>query len=137
MAKNKTRGRSNATSRRLKMYNNRPKRDRKGKILKHDFQSKKLPSTRIQPDRRWFINTRVISREKLESFREEIDARISSNYNVILNEGKLPVSLLNDHKKKGKARYLDSDTSADALGAKTKRKTPKHFESSAKKADMS
>ena len=47
-------GRSAATVRRLKMYNTRPKRDRKGKILKHDLQSKELPSTRIQPDRRWF-----------------------------------------------------------------------------------
>ncbi|XP_059283564.1 nuclear/nucleolar GTPase 2-like [Lycium ferocissimum] len=119
------------------MYNNRPKRDRKGKILKHDFQSKKLPSTRIQPDRRWFINTQVISREKLESFREEIDSRLSSNYNVILNEGKLLMSLLNDHKKKGKTHHLDNEPSADALEPKTKTKLPKHLESLAKKADMS
>lgn len=46
--------RSAATVRRLKMYNTRPKRDRRGKILKHELQSKELPSTRIQPDRRWF-----------------------------------------------------------------------------------
>lgn len=46
--------RSAATVRRLKMYNTRPTRDRKGKILKHEFQSQELPSTRIQPDRRWF-----------------------------------------------------------------------------------
>lgn len=46
--------RSAATVRRLKMYNSRPKRDRKGKILKHDLQSKELPNTRIEPDRRWF-----------------------------------------------------------------------------------
>lgn len=46
--------RSAATVRRLNMYNTRPKRDRRGKVLKHDLQSKELPSTRIQPDRRWF-----------------------------------------------------------------------------------
>lgn len=46
--------RSAATVRRLKMYNTRPKRNRSGKILKNDFQSKELPNTRIQPDRRWF-----------------------------------------------------------------------------------
>lgn len=46
--------RSAATVRRLKMYNTRPKRDSKGKILSHEFQSKELPNTRIQPDRRWF-----------------------------------------------------------------------------------
>lgn len=46
--------RSAATVRRLKMYNTRPKRDRKGKVLKNELQSKELPDTRIQPDRRWF-----------------------------------------------------------------------------------
>jgi len=46
--------RSAATVRRLKMYNTRPVRDRKGKVLSNEFQSKELPSTRIQPDRRWF-----------------------------------------------------------------------------------
>lgn len=46
--------RSAATVRRLKMYNTKPKRDSKGKVLKHDLQSKELPNTRIQPDRRWF-----------------------------------------------------------------------------------
>lgn len=49
-----TNSRSAATVRRLQMYNNKPKRDRKGHVLKHDFQSKELPNTRIQPDRRWF-----------------------------------------------------------------------------------
>ncbi|KAA0050746.1 nuclear/nucleolar GTPase 2-like [Cucumis melo var. makuwa] len=47
-------GHSAATVRRLKMYNTRPKRDRKGKVLKNDLQSNELPDTRIQPDRRWF-----------------------------------------------------------------------------------
>ena len=49
-----TNSRSAATVRRLQMYSVRPKRDSKGKILKHDFQSNELPNTRIQPDRRWF-----------------------------------------------------------------------------------
>lgn len=49
-----TNARSAATVRRLKMYNNRPTRNAAGKILKHDLQSKELPSTRIMPDRRWF-----------------------------------------------------------------------------------
>ncbi|KAK9093347.1 hypothetical protein Syun_028258 [Stephania yunnanensis] len=47
--------RSAATVRRLKVYNTRPKRDRKGKILRNEYQSKDLPSTRIQPDRRWLV----------------------------------------------------------------------------------
>ncbi|KAL0443516.1 UNVERIFIED_CONTAM: Nuclear/nucleolar GTPase 2 [Sesamum latifolium] len=58
-------GRSAATVRRLKMYNTRPTRDSKGKILKHDLQSKELPSTRIMPDRRWFDNHMMKSYNKI------------------------------------------------------------------------
>lgn len=54
-------GRSAATVRRLKMYNTRPKRNPQGHIIKHDLQSKELPSTRIQPDRRWFGMFRKVS----------------------------------------------------------------------------
>lgn len=57
--------------RRLKMYNSgKAKRDKRGRIVKAaDFQSKALPSTRIQPDRRWFGNTRVIGQKQLEQFK--------------------------------------------------------------------
>ncbi|MFS8017724.1 putative nucleolar GTP-binding protein [Helianthus anomalus] len=82
------------------MYNTRPKRDVKGTILKYDLQSKELPSTHIQPDRRWFGNTRVVIQNELEFFREELQTRMSSSYNVILKERKLSMSLLNDHLKR-------------------------------------
>ncbi|MQM18640.1 hypothetical protein Taro_051635 [Colocasia esculenta] len=134
-------GRSAATVRRLKMYNSRPKRDRKGKILKHDLQSKDLPSTRIEPDRRWFGNTRVVNQKELEFFREELQNRLSSNYNVILKERKLPMSLLNDHQKQARAHLLDTEPFQDAFGPKGKRKRPKllalDYESLVKKADGS
>lgn len=46
------------------------KRDKRGRIVKAaEFQSKTLPSTRIQPDRRWFGNTRVIGQKQLDQFR--------------------------------------------------------------------
>ena len=44
-------------------------------------------------------NTRVVNQKELEFFREELQSRMSSNYNVILKEKKLPLSLLNDHQK--------------------------------------
>lgn len=44
-------------------------------------------------------NTRVVNQKELEFFREELQSRLSSNYNVILKERKLPMSLLNDHQK--------------------------------------
>ncbi|KAG6578626.1 Nuclear/nucleolar GTPase 2, partial [Cucurbita argyrosperma subsp. sororia] len=123
------------------MYNTRPKRDRKGKVLKHELQSKELPDTRIQPDRRWFGNTRVVNQKELEFFREELQKRMSSSYNVILKEKKLPLSLLNDHQKQSRVHLLDTEPFQDAFGPKGKRKRPKllaaDYESLLKKADKS
>ncbi|XP_038890331.1 nuclear/nucleolar GTPase 2 [Benincasa hispida] len=134
-------GRSAATVRRLKMYNTRPKRDRKGKVLKNELQSKELPDTRIQPDRRWFGNTRVVNQKELEIFREELEKRMSSSYNVILKERKLPLSLLNDHQKQSRVHLLDTEPFQDAFGPKGKRKRPKllaaDYESLLQKADKS
>ncbi|KAK9077498.1 hypothetical protein SSX86_005835 [Deinandra increscens subsp. villosa] len=141
--KNKSGGsaRTSATVRRLKMYNTRPKRDAKGTILKYDLQSRELPSTRIQPDRRWFGNTRVVNQKELEFFREELQTRLSSNYNVILKERKLPMSLLNDHQKQARVHLLDTQPFADAFGPKGKRKRPNltvtDYESLVKRADGS
>ncbi|KAF5468537.1 hypothetical protein F2P56_012681 [Juglans regia] len=133
--------RSAATVRRLKMYNTRPKRNSAGKVLKNEFQSKELPNTRIQPDRRWFGNTRVVNQKELEFFREELQNRMSSNYNVILREKKLPLSLLNDRQKQTRVHLLDTEPFGDAFGPKTKRKRPKllaaDYESLVKKADGS
>ena len=44
--------------------------------LVQELQSKELPSTRIQPDRRWFGNTRVIGQSQLERFREEMGTKV-------------------------------------------------------------
>jgi nuclear GTP-binding protein len=87
--------------RRLEMYNSKAKRDKRGKIISRDFQSKDLPSTRIQPDRRWFGNTRVIGQKQLEAFREEMGAKVADPYAVLIREKKLPLSLLEDPEKKG------------------------------------
>ena len=41
-----------------------------------DFQSKELPNSRIQPDRRWFGNTRVVGQKQLEQFRTEMSTKV-------------------------------------------------------------
>ncbi|OIW05261.1 hypothetical protein TanjilG_03650 [Lupinus angustifolius] len=137
----KKESRSASTVRRLKMYKTRPVRDRKGKVLSHDLQSKELPSTRIQPDRRWFGNTRVVNQKELEFFREELQTRMSNNYNVILKQKKLPLSLLNDRQKQSRVHLLDREPFTDAFGPKTKRKRPTllaaDYESLVQKADGS
>ncbi|KAL9444134.1 hypothetical protein AB3S75_017335 [Citrus x aurantiifolia] len=142
---NRTDGKSGSrtvsTVRRLNMYKTRPKRDRKGKVLQHEFQSKELPNTRIQPDRRWFGNTRCVNQKQLEFFREELQSHMSSSYNVILREKKLPFSLLNDHQKQARVHLLDTEPFQDAFGPKGKRKRPKllasDYESLVKRADGS
>ncbi|XP_010535110.1 PREDICTED: nuclear/nucleolar GTPase 2-like [Tarenaya hassleriana] len=139
--KKSTNGRTAATVRRLKMYNTRPTRDTGGKVISNEFQSKELPSTRIQPDRRWFGNTRVVNQKELEFFREELQTRMSSNYNVILKEKKMPLSLLSDHRKQSRVHLLDMEPFQDAFGPKNKRKRPKlvasDYEALVKKADES
>ncbi|XP_074318947.1 nuclear/nucleolar GTPase 2-like [Silene latifolia] len=100
--------RTAATVRRLKMYNSRPTRNVRGRVIRVAFKSKELPCTRIQSDRRWFTPTRLIGQKQLECFREDMESRMSNNYNVILGEKKLPMSLLNNLPKQKRAQLLDT-----------------------------
>ncbi len=71
-----------------------------------DLQSKELPTTRIQPDRRWFGNTRVIGQKQLEQFRTEMASKVNDAYTVLLKEKKLPLQLLEDPEKKLKGKQV-------------------------------
>ncbi|AES89926.1 putative nucleolar GTP-binding protein [Medicago truncatula] len=137
----KNESRSAATVRRLKMYNTKPVRNRKGRVLYEPFQLPYLPSTRIKPDSQWFGNTRVVNQKELEFFREEMAKHGSSNYNVVINGKNLPMSLLNDYQKQSRVHLLDREPFLHAFGPKTKRKRPSllasDYESLAKKADVS
>jgi hypothetical protein len=80
--------------RRLKMYNSgRAVRDRKGKVVSQDLQSKELPSTRIVPDRRWFGNTRVVGQKQLQAFREQMAGKADNPFAVLLRQRKLPLQV--------------------------------------------
>lgn len=68
--------------------------------MTQEYQSKELPSTRIQPDRRWFGNTRVIGQKQLDQFRTEMSVKVNDAYTVLLREKKLPLQLLEDPEKK-------------------------------------
>lgn len=114
------------------MYDNKAKRDRKGRIISQDLQSKELPSTRIQPDRRWFGNTRVIGQKQLDSFREEMADKMNDPYSVLLKEKKLPLSLVEDPEKKkrkggkmARASLVAVEPFSATFGAKKTRKKPK------------
>jgi nuclear GTP-binding protein len=60
------------------------------------YQSRETPQARIEPNRKWFGNTRVISQEALSSFRDAVAERASDPYQVLLKTNKLPMSLIRD-----------------------------------------
>ncbi|KAL3309845.1 Nucleolar GTP-binding protein 2 [Cichlidogyrus casuarinus] len=109
------------------MYRNfKAKRNEDGKIIKPaPFQSR-LPSgtmARVEPNRRWFGNTRVISQDALQNFKEVMKVR--NPYEIVLRQTKLPISLLNEKRVKRKSDILASESFAFAFGKKSQRKKPR------------
>jgi len=102
-------------------------RDAQGKIIQAaEFQSSEALPGRIQPDRRWFGNTRTISQTALEHFRTSLKEKIADPYSVVLKRNKLPMSLLSDAVS-GK-QTMDLTTTepfSDTFGKKAQRKRPK------------
>lgn len=77
-------------------------RDKEGNIVKAaSYQSRDAPTARIEPNRKWFGNTRVISQEALSSFREAVAERANDPYQVLLKTNKLPMSLIRDGQGQG------------------------------------
>lgn len=75
------------------------KKARRMKMYTQDasvLQSKEIPTARIDPNRRWFNNSRVISQDALLYFRDAVKTAQLSTYNVILKRNKLPMSLLEE-----------------------------------------
>lgn len=97
---NQVASRSKATVNRLKMYNSgRAKRDKDGKFVSQEFKSRDVShQARIQPDRRWFDNTRTVNQTELERFREEFGKKLNNPTTYVLKPGKVPYSLLKDVK---------------------------------------
>eukprot|EP00208_Stichococcus_sp_RCC1054_P003534 CAMPEP_0206148950 /NCGR_PEP_ID=MMETSP1473-20131121/37524_1 /ASSEMBLY_ACC=CAM_ASM_001109 /TAXON_ID=1461547 /ORGANISM="Stichococcus sp, Strain RCC1054" /LENGTH=701 /DNA_ID=CAMNT_0053546387 /DNA_START=37 /DNA_END=2142 /DNA_ORIENTATION=+ len=121
-----------ATVRRLAMYSKTAKRDKKGKLIHQEYQSSDLPNSRIQPDRRWFGNTRVIGQKQLESFREQMSTKVNDSYAVLLREKKLPMSLLEDPEKgraegakAARSHLLATQPYEATFGKKRSRKRPR------------
>lgn len=91
------------------------------------FQSKAIPNARIEPNRKWFGNTRVISQEALAGFREAMAEHKNDPYKVLLKSNKLPMSLLEqngpkEHQAKVK---VESQPFNMTFGPKAQRKRPK------------
>jgi nuclear GTP-binding protein len=90
--------RSENTIRRLQMYKSTPN------LSKMKEQSTK--PCRIQPDRRWFGNTRVIAQDKMQAFRETLAKGVQDPFSVVLRSSKLPMSLLKETEDKASKMNL-------------------------------
>src|SRR5271155_343656 len=104
-----------------------------GKVTKAaSYQSRDLPKARIEPNRKWFGNTRVISQTALDSFRKAVAERAADPYQVLLKTNKLPMSLIRDVEKtkngikQHQAKIaVESAPFSDTFGPKSQRKRVK------------
>ncbi|KAI0512959.1 NGP1NT domain-containing protein [Xylaria bambusicola] len=109
-----------------------PRRNAEGTIVQAaKYQSRDAPVARIEPNRKWFTNTRVISQDSLTSFREAMAEKASDPYSVLLKSNKLPMSLLETGSevpglKQHQAKMaIETSSYADTFGPKSQRKRVK------------
>ena len=108
-------------------------RNAHGEITKAaSYQSREAPAGRVEPNRRWFNSTRVISQDSLAAFREAVKETAANPHQVLLKSNKLPMSLLDskDHGPNGiknhKAKMqIESAPWAQTFGPKAQRKRVK------------
>ncbi|KZV99308.1 NGP1NT-domain-containing protein, partial [Exidia glandulosa HHB12029] len=106
-------------------------RDRDGKIIQAAAFQKGEDETkpgRVQPDRRWFGNTRVISQGALDHFRTNLASRAHDPYSVLLKRNKLPMALLDDAANpaaRKRSHIVETEPFGDTFGPKAQRKRPR------------
>ncbi|KAE8624314.1 hypothetical protein XENTR_v10005911 [Xenopus tropicalis] len=121
--------RDRATIKRLNMYRQKERRNNRGKVIKTlQHQSSVAPGTvaRVEPNIKWFGNTRVVKQSSLQKFQDEMDAVMKDPYRVVMKQSKLPMSLLHDRVKphNSKVHILDTETFETTFGPKAQRKRP-------------
>lgn len=113
----------------LQMYKTgRAVRNAKGEIVRAAaLQSTDAPVARVDPNRKWFGNTRVIAQDALTHFREAMGDKKHDSYSVLLRRNKLPMSLLDekDETESPTARIIETESYAHAFGPKQQRKKPR------------
>ncbi|XP_045714939.1 nucleolar GTP-binding protein 2 [Phyllostomus hastatus] len=126
--------RDRATIRRLNMYRQKERRNSRGKVVKPlQYQSTVASGTvaRVEPNIKWFGNTRVIKQSSLQKFQEEMDTVMKDPYKVVMKQSKLPMSLLHDRIRphNSKVHILDTESFGTTFGPKSQRKRPNLFAS--------
>ena len=105
-------------------------RDKDGNITKAAiFQSRDIPTAVIEPNRKWFTNSRVISQESLSAFRGAMAEQAKDPNRFLLKSAKLPMALIRDDSSLAKQKPMLSDSFSDVFGNKATRKrvTMKNF----------
>ncbi|KAI5171567.1 nuclear GTP-binding protein [Nematocida sp. LUAm3] len=101
----------------------KPKRNAKGEIVKHAiFQNPKAKDPKIENTRAWFSSTRTTDQRELEKFREDLVSASSDAYKVLLDKGKVPISLIQEEKEK---KIRNNISYEDTFGKKATRKRVK------------
>lgn len=120
--------RTKGTIKRLQMYRNfKAKRDKTGKILTPaPFQGwhKSGTQARVEPNRKWFGNSRVISQNALQKFQTELGSAMRSPFQLVMKPTALPVTLLNEKAKNARVHLLDTESFESVFGKKKSRKRP-------------
>lgn len=123
----KTGGRDKQQIRYLKMVSGKAQRTKAGRVHYQELANPYAESkpARVQPDRRWFGNTRLVGQKQLERFRDEMSAKVNNPYEVVLKHKKLPMSLLSDGAKVKRMNLTAVESFSETFGAKRRRKKPK------------
>lgn len=111
------------------MYRQKQRCNNRGKVIKPlQYQSTVAPGTvaRVEPNIKWFANTRVIKQSSLQKFQDEMGAVKKDPYRVVMKQSKLPMSLLHDRVKahNSKVHILDTEGFETTFGPKAQRKRP-------------
>lgn len=106
-------------------------RNLKGEIVQAAaLQSTDAPTARVDPNRKWFGNTRVIAQDALTHFRNAMSDKKDNSYQVLLKRNKLPMSLLNekDTTESPILKIIETESYSDAFGPKQQRKKPRNLQ---------
>lgn len=128
--------RSAETINRLKLYNTKAIRNKKGRVVGGNFMmgdragDREITAStgRIAPDRRWFGNTRVVDPKSLDNFRAAMTETVADPYSVVLKRKKLPLGLLREAAEREappSQALLDQEPFEHAFGGKSRRKRVK------------
>ncbi|KXS10208.1 NGP1NT-domain-containing protein [Gonapodya prolifera JEL478] len=107
-----------------------PTRNADGQIIKAaDFQSKLASGTvaRVDPNRKWFENTRTITQDSLTAFRTAMTTHLANPYSFVVRQNTLPMSLLNDSAaaKQSRVHVLETEPFGETFSAGRRRKRVK------------